>query len=206
MALEIEAKFAVAHLGDLRQRLLDNGAHLIRDRVLERNWRFDDDQAQLSAEGKVLRLRQDAGASLTYKQGQSDPLIRTEIEFEVSHAEEAKAFLDALGFRVIWVYEKYREVFELEGVEIALDQLPFGTFVEIEGSSTEAISSISQALGLAWAARLTMSYSEIFADWQQKEGLTLRDATFEAFEGIPSLQPRDLGLPDALHVQPANSD
>jgi adenylate cyclase class 2 len=206
VALEIEAKFAVSHLGEIRQRLLDQSARLISDRVLERNWRFDDEAGNLTSEGKVLRLRQDHRGSLTFKEPGGDPHIRTELEFEVGEPEKARQFLESLGYQVIFIYEKYRETYALEPCAIMLDELPFGQFVEIEGASIEAVQQTGRQLGLPWRLRLTMSYADVFKHWLDLNDSRLRDATFAAFRDQGRVLPSDLDLPDALATLPAESD
>ena len=99
---EIEAKFYVRDLKKIESRLQDLEARLIQPRVLETNTRFDLPDARLRSEGRVLRLRQDMEARLTYKgAGKSEQGIvnRTEIEFVVGDFEQAKLFLEALGYQ-----------------------------------------------------------------------------------------------------------
>ena len=168
MSQEIEAKFALSHLGDFRQHLLNSGARLLRDRILERNWRFDKPDGSLTAAGKVLRLRRDIAATLTYKQAGAEPHVRTEIEFEVGDHQAAKNLIKALGYQVSLIYEKYRETFEYQQAQLDLDQLPFGSFVEIEAEDPANLRQIAEELGLAWDQRASMSYAEIFDHWKAR--------------------------------------
>jgi adenylate cyclase class 2 len=83
---ETEVKFYIQDLDRLKTRLEELGAHLIQERVLETNLRLDLPDASLRAEGRVLRLRQDTAARLTYKgasQKEDGILSREEIEFTV---------------------------------------------------------------------------------------------------------------------------
>ena len=85
---------------------------MIQPRVLETNIRFDLPDGGLRSEGRVLRLRQDTAARLTYKgagkneQGVARP---HEIEFTVEDFEKAKNFLEALGYQKLLQYNKYRD-------------------------------------------------------------------------------------------------
>ncbi|MFP3853992.1 MAG: class IV adenylate cyclase [Anaerolineales bacterium] len=198
MSQEIEAKFVVIHLEAFRGHLLEMGGRLIRDRVLERNWRFDTEDGDLRQMGKVLRLRRDVNATITYKEGTADPDVRREIEFEVSDPDQARAFLEALGYQIVLIYEKYREVFRYKAVEVALDQLPFGSYVELEGPSRKAVKEIAIELGLEWSERVRRSYAELFNDWRTHQGTDIRDATFEALQGFEPVTPATLGLADAF--------
>lgn len=194
---ELEAKFAVRHLAHVREKLLASGARLRRSRLLERNWRFDRPERELTDEGKVLRLRQDDKTDLTFKRSTSDPLQRTEINVSVEEPEAARRLLEALGYEVMTVYEKYREVFVLDQVEVMLDELPFGTFVEIEAPDRFTLEAAAERLELLWDGRVQESYLELFLRLKDERGLEAREATFAAFDDLPALAPHDLGLTDA---------
>ena len=200
MDQEIEVKFYLQDLAAFRQRLLSAGAFLTQPRVKEINLRFDTPQKDLSQKAQVLRLRQDEAAHLTFKGPgalEGGVLSRQEIEFEVSDFAAARRFLEALGYRVFTTYEKIRENFTLAGVQVSLDEMPFGTFTELEGPNPEAIRKLAESLGLAWERRITMSYLELFARLKAQLALPFDDLTFEAFRDL-TIRPEDLG------VQPAD--
>ena len=138
---EREIKLYVLHLDQLVRRLQELQARLSQPRVLETNLRFDLPDGSLRAAGRVLRLRRDTEARLTYTgPGQNDQgiLDRQEIEFVVDDFEKARKFLEALGYQQSMAYEKYRTTYERENVAIMLDELPYGKFVEIEGDGIDA--------------------------------------------------------------------
>jgi adenylate cyclase class 2 len=202
--LEIEAKFYVQDLKRIELRLQDLKARLIQPRVLETNIRFDLPGGGLRSEGRVLRLRQDAKARLTYKEpGTSEQGIinRKEIEFVVEDFEKARLFLEALGYQKLLVYEKYRTTYEIQPSEgfmhIMLDELPYGNFVEIEGENIETIHSVADKLNLDMNASITASYSALFERVKQTLELNFTDLTFENFAGLPIAS-------KALQVQPAD--
>src|SRR5512140_3465038 len=108
---ETEVKFYIQDLKKVEARLRDLKAQLVQSRTLETNIRFDLPDARLRLEGRVLRLRQDTEARLTYKgagKKEQGILSREEIEFVVENFEKAKRFLEALGYRKSVFYEKYR--------------------------------------------------------------------------------------------------
>ena len=80
-------------------------------------------------------------------------------------------------------YEKYRSTWALGDAEIALDELPCGNFVEIEGSA-EHIERAVQLLALERAPRLPLSYAALFEKIQAHLGLPLHELTFAAFANI----------------------
>jgi adenylate cyclase class 2 len=186
---EIEAKFAVPGLDPIRQHLLQLAARLTRPRLQETNLRFDFPDGRLQRAGQVLRLRKNHDTRLTFKAPGPAPEQRVELEVEVDQAEATQKMLEALGFGVFFLYEKYRETFILEGVEVMLDELPFGAFVEIEGPDLERIRRVAERIGLPWEERLRLSYLSLFARLQQSHAWTFRDATFANFIGVPSLPP-----------------
>jgi len=72
---------------------------------------------------------------------------RTEHETEVADAAEIEKIIENLGFAPRLVYEKRRKTWHFRSVEIVLDELPFGSFMEIEGSIT-AIAEAEMFLGI----------------------------------------------------------
>lgn len=193
--VETELKLAVEDLGPIEVALLAAGARLSAPRVLERNIRYDDANHALSAAHRVLRLRQDSRARLTYKAPidpgaprNPDLNTRTEYEVTVDDFDTMHRILGALGYHPSWAYEKYRTTYTLHGCEIVLDELPYGHFVEIEGAP-DAITAVQAALGLAGAPNIASSYSELFDRLRDALHLAVTDLTFAQFEGITL--PRD---------------
>lgn len=183
--LEQEVKFHLSNPETLRKKLEQEGATRKQPRTLECNLRFDRPDRQLSASFQVLRLRQDWRSRLTYK-GPNDPQCavsaRLELEVEVSDFSATRQILEALGYEVMVIYEKYRSAYLLGEVEISLDEMPFGNFMEIEGPDADRIRHSAETLGLDWERRIKASYLTLFQLLKEKEGLTMRDLTFEAFE------------------------
>jgi adenylate cyclase, class 2 len=197
---ETEAKFYVRHLDKIRTRLDEMGAEQVQSRVLETNLRFDLPDGSLTSQGRVLRLRQDTQARLTYKgagQNTEGVLDRQEIEFTVEDGTKARQFLEALGYQKSMTYEKYRTTYELDHALIMLDELPYGKFVEIEGETVEQIRSISARLHLSWTAAVPTSYTGLFTKLRDEQHLSFPDLSFDNFRGLEvsahdlSVQPAD---------------
>ena len=70
-----------------------------------------------------------------------------EDETEINDADAMHSILAGLGFTPVLVYEKRRETWLLGSVEIVLDELPFGVFMEIEGNEDE-INDIERRLAI----------------------------------------------------------
>ena len=194
--IEKEAKFYIRELKKLETNLITLGAVCTQSRTFENNLRFDTPSRSLSAHFQVLRLRQDTRTRLTYK-GPSDPnssvSARPEYEIEISDLQTGRKILESLGFQVSTIYEKYRASYQINEVEVSLDEMPFGDFIEIEGPSVSTIQLIANKLGLTWENRSSQSYMRLFAAVKTNIGLDMRDLTFEKFKGI-SVKPHHLQL------------
>ncbi len=197
---ELEVKFYVADLLEIEARLRALGARLEQSRVHEVNLRFDTPDGDLGRGYRVLRLRQDDAARLTYKgpsQYQEGVRARQEIEFTVSDFEAARAFLEALGYVVSMMYEKYRTTYELDGVHITLDEMPYGDFIEIEGPDPKSIRSIQDRLELDWEKRVPESYTALFEQLRLALRLPFKDLSFANFDGL------DISM-SVIRIQPAD--
>ncbi len=137
MGLEIEKKYRLSkkQREEVLLRLPDIGAKR-KGEEFEVNTLYTGET--LDVGHSVLRLRRigDRGI-LTYKErfpSRSDIKHQREDETSVDDPDAMEAILDALGFRRALVYEKRRETWALGKTEIVIDELPFGLFMEIEGT------------------------------------------------------------------------
>lgn len=184
---ETEIKLYVPDLTTVEEHLRAQGAELVQPRVFERNVRYDDEQRRLTGARRVLRLREDTGVRLTFKDegtpADSGPFSRFEAEVSVSEFAAMEVILGRLGFHPYMRYEKFRTVYQLDDVEVMLDEMPYGRFVEIEGEA-EAILAAMTRLGLRDAPQMTASYSALFDRVRDRLGLAFDDLTFANFRGI----------------------
>jgi adenylate cyclase, class 2 len=193
---EIETKFFIRDLASMIIRLHALGAQLTRQRVLETNLRFDTPDNTITRARQVLRLRRDETAVLTFKgpnQATDRVSNRQEIEFMVSDFETARRFLEALGYQVLVVYEKYRTTYNLDNLVIAVDEIPFENFIEIEGPDPDGIENAARLLKLDWHDRSTASYLSLFYQFRAARGLSARNLTFHELAGF-TVGPHDIGL------------
>jgi adenylate cyclase, class 2 len=196
---EIEVKFYIQNLSLVRRRLEELGALQLHSRVFEQNLRFDLPDGSLTSAHRVLRLRHDRQNRMTYK-GPAQPdqaaSVRQEIEFSLDDFEAARRLMEALGYQISVRYEKYRAEYAFYETVIALDEMPYGNFIEIEGDDIPAIQLIAVKLGLNWERRCLESYLSIFQRLLGKLGLQIEHLTFEGFSGI-EVSPNDLDLSPA---------
>ena len=189
-SLEVEVKFMVADLPAVRTRVQSGGGVLTAPRVYERNVRFDTPDEVLLRRKELLRLRQDTRARLTFKglaaeDVASEAKIREEIELEVAEFDRMALILERLGFRPVQSYEKYRETYHWGAVEVVLDEMPFGDFVELEGDDEAALKSVAAALGLDWSRRVLTNYLALMELARRTFDLPFSDLTFANFAARP---------------------
>jgi adenylate cyclase class 2 len=150
MADEIEKKYrlSAADKEFVLESLADGGAEY-EGEDFEENILYTG--GDLSAKQAVLRLRKIGERTiLTYKQRvKNDFAVKHHTEYEtgVADFDEIAKIFECLGFRPALVYEKRRQTWKLRRVEIVLDELPFGLFLEIEGSIT-SIAEAEMLLGI----------------------------------------------------------
>jgi adenylate cyclase class 2 len=180
---ELEIKLWVRDLEAVRARAASQST-LVQPRTYEINLRFDLPDLSLSRTKQVLRLRQDQKVTLTYKGPGSTAggvQARREIELTVDHFETARHFLEALGYQVQLIYEKYRTTYQYHQVIVTMDEMPYGGFVELEGPDGGSIREACDWLGLDWEARILDSYTGLFERIIQDRHLEIRDLVFDNF-------------------------
>ena len=166
MKEEIEVKVPIRDPDRVRARLREIGA-VCEGASGEENIVFDRD-GELAARGELLRLRRDRRAWLTWKGPATTAnglKSRAEAQTVVEDFAACRTILEQLGFRPAVTYAKRREVWEVDGVEVSLDRLDFGDFVEIEGEA-DRIALVAGKLALDLGAALESNYVELQAAHQ----------------------------------------
>ena len=212
MALEVERKFLDVKLDTLRRRLAAEGA-LCLGAHFESNTVFDAQGRSLIASGCLLRLRSQEWATrishvLTLKlpaevpAGSGQYKVREEREVEVADAPAMQHILEGLGYSATARYEKVREPWHLDGVEVELDVLPFMEAVELEGEPG-AIEAVQRRLGLDKTAMSTKNYHELHQEWLQRNNLPAR-LSFVFSEAQRKAWRQQLGLGQENAVSPVS--
>jgi adenylate cyclase class 2 len=192
--LEIEVKFLVDDATRIRDRILQMGG-VSQGSVFERNIRFEDANGSFQKAASLLRLRKDRKSTLTLKIRPEDPdtrfKIHKEYEVEISDFEIMIRILEELGYHQAQVYEKYREMIIFENTHLCIDRMPYGLFLEIEGSK-ENIKTLADKLGLAWKKRILLDYITIFERLKKELSLPFTNITFDNFNRL-QINPEDYG-------------
>ena len=178
-SVEVELKFLGPDLAEVRRRLQEAGARLEGPRALETNATFDDAAGNLRQSERLLRLRD--GNELTVKIPVADDRFKSRREITAHIADgNIEEILDALGYQPTWRYEKYREGWDLDGMFVTLDEMPFvGPVVEIEGDR-ELIDATARKLGLDHLQTSTGNYRSLYEEYRATHHLPPGDMTFEA--------------------------
>lgn len=193
MPLECERKYIGVDFVAVRAFLQANnarseGAHM------ESNSLWDTAERSLRPKGMLLRLRTQQwfkGNSpecvaekhiLTLKAAANEQQgckIREESEVLVDDVHTMEAILSGLGYSTTAHYEKLREVWHLHNTELALDILPFGNFMEVEGT-VDDIEHVARLVHIDSAPQSTASYHRLHQEWRTQQGLpTALDIVFE---------------------------
>ena len=172
MPVEIEKKYRLtkkqreAITGRLRKLGASPGELEVEENTIYRGGR-------LELGGCALRLRRVNGrALLTFKErvpSKSPIKHQREEETEVADANAVAAILRSLDFRPALVYEKRRTRWQLGKAEIAMDELPFGLFMEIEGSEKDIIQ-VEKQLGAEALPAVIETYPMLTSQLGQKRG------------------------------------
>ena len=150
VAIEIEKKYRLdeKQFTKIAKRLAQIGA-IFEGETFEENYLHRG--GVLDGRDAVLRLRKtDEKTTLTYKESLKstrDVKHKIEHETEVADVDAMEEIIRTLGYRLSVVYEKRRRTWHLGNVEIVLDELPFGLYMEIEGTP-RMISQTEKRLGI----------------------------------------------------------
>ena len=178
MAIEIEKKYRLdkKRLVELTAKLGELGAvfsyETFEENYLHRGGLLDE-------RNSVLRLRKtDQRTTFTYKervQSEGDFKHQIEFETEVSDVEATEGIIEKLGYKLSVIYEKHRKTWHLGNVEVVLDELPFGYYMEIEGPIDDIIET-EKLLGAEDLEPEARGYPRLTT----KFGKLKKDGVFEA--------------------------
>ncbi|HVR43195.1 MAG TPA: class IV adenylate cyclase [Thermoanaerobaculia bacterium] len=172
MAQEIEVKFALTDRPAMVERIVAAGGEQLYPETFEDNIVLDR-RGELRTRGALLRVRKFGRYVLaTYKGPVAfDGAIkfREEVQTGLESFERAIALFDAVGFKPVFRYQKFREVWRVSEAEVVLDRTPIGEYLEIEGPA-ERIREIAGALGLSLDAAIRLSYADLYRQQRRVRG------------------------------------
>lgn len=152
MKIEYEATFTNIDKGDVRSRLKEAGAELVKEEFLQKRTVFNLPKNN-EIQGGWLRVR-DEGDKITMSLKIVDGEKiedQKEVCLVVDDYEQAELLLSTLGANKKAYQETKRELWVLDGVEVTIDTWPFlEPLVEVEGVTEEEVKSVSKKLGFEW--------------------------------------------------------
>lgn len=170
--IEIEKKYRLTkqQFEQVQEDLKEFEAEYIGEEFEENNLYSNEEFLSRLA---VIRLRKIGKKTiLTYKQTiENETGYKKQIEHEtaVENAEQIEAIIKYLGLSKKVVYEKRRKTWKFRQVEVVLDELPFGIFMEIEGSYT-AIAEAEMFLETENFEQETKTYPYLTLELGEKNG------------------------------------
>ncbi len=180
MAIEIEKKYRIDKKAvvDLTAKLGELGADFsyetFEENFLHRGGLLDGGTA-------TLRLRKtDARTTLTYKEKvptENDFKHQIEFETDVSDVDATESIIEKLGYKLSVIYEKHRKAWRINNVEVVLDELPFGYYMEIEGDVVDIIT-VEKLLGADVFTLETRGYPRLSLKYGKPNGAGIVESRF----------------------------
>jgi len=164
MAQEIEVKFPLRDRADLLARLHELGGQRLYPETFEDNIVLDR-RGELRTRGALLRVRKFGRYALATFKGpmsiEGGVKSREEVQTGVESFELAIQLFDSLGFKPVFRYQKFREVWRVREVEVVLDRTPIGDYFEIEGA-VETIRTVAAELGMNMDQAIRQTYADLY--------------------------------------------
>lgn len=170
---EYEVKFSNIKKNIIRKKLRKIGAEMIRSEYLQKRivFHFPNEYKQkrswvrIRDEGNKITMAFKAIVNYNEIEGQK------EIELEVDNFKTAEDFLSAVGCRKKAYQENKRELWNINNVEIAIDEWPFlEPFIEIEGRSEKEVKEIAKKLGFDYSKKVLGSVAVLY---REKYGVSI---------------------------------
>ncbi len=165
MRTEYEVRVLEIDVEKVRKKLEEIGASFEFD-LLQKRYVYD---FIPKVDGKWLRLRTNGlSTTLTIKNVVSSEIDGTqELEIEVSDFESTNLILKELGYEPKSYQENRRVQYDYDGeVEIDIDYWPgIPTYLEIEGTSEEAVYDVLKKLGYKKEDSTTRDVEGIYSDY-----------------------------------------
>ena len=162
--LEIEVKIKIEHLADVKERIIEQGATLTKERHSHDDTFYDWPALELRKKHFALRVRKiNKKAFLTFKgpeQKSRKFKIREEYETEIKNERHLRKILKSLGLQPVFNYQKYRTVYRKKTLKVCLDETHIGNFIELEGEKNKIVQ-FAEALGFSKNEFIKLDYVQL---------------------------------------------
>jgi len=149
MDIEYEAKFTKINKDDFRKKLKSVGAKLVKPETLYKRVVFFPPKGH-EIFGSWIRVRDEGDkVTMSYKVTTNGNIkTQKEIMLIVDNYDNACKFLLNLGCIEKAYQETKREIWDINGVEITIDEWPYlEPYTEIEGKNEESVRKVAEILG-----------------------------------------------------------
>lgn len=167
MKTEYEATFRNVNKDEIRGRLQEIGAKLVKPEFLQRRNVFDLPEGH-EISGAWVRVRDEQDRitlSLKIVQGNTNIEDQKELELKIDDFESASEILKLIGCRHKAYQENYREKWILQETEITIDEWPYlEPFVEIEGKNETEVRMVADRLGFDYTMAFFGSVDGLYAE------------------------------------------
>jgi adenylate cyclase class 2 len=156
MKIEYEAMFGDINKEDMRRKLTDVGAILVRSEFLQKRIVFSMPKGH-EIKGGWIRVRDEGNRiTMTLKVVDGDTIEnQKETLLEIDDISQAQEFLIMLGCEKKSYQENKRELWKLHNTEVTIDEWPFlEPFVEIEGDSEQSVQEAATLLSFDYSNAL----------------------------------------------------
>ncbi|MBR9704543.1 CYTH domain-containing protein [Candidatus Pacearchaeota archaeon] len=164
MEIEYEAMFKDINKDEIRKKLKDVGARLVKPEFLQKREIFKLGDQDIN---KWIRLRDEGDKiTLTYKELLGNAIdSQKELLIIVNDFQKTSKILEITGLKKIGFQENNREVWMINNVEIMIDSWPFiDPLVEIEGKSEEDVKKTSELLGFDYNKAIFGSVEILYSE------------------------------------------
>ena len=172
MQVEYEATFENIEKDEVRQKLKQLGARLVRPEYMQRRTMFNLPVGH-GVKGGWLRVRDEGDkVTMNLKVIDGEGIERQkELEIVISDYDSGVGLLESIGCEAKAYQESKRELWKLGTIDITIDEWPFlEPFVEIEGSTEQDVRQVSEQLGFDYSKAL---FDSVDAQYSQKYNISI---------------------------------
>ena len=166
MKIEYEATFTKVDKAEIREKLMKAGAELLRPEFFQKRATFNLPGGH-EIRGGWLRVRDEGDKiTLSFKVVDGNKIEnQKEIYLIIDNFENACDILQAIGCSKKSYQETKRELWKISDIEITIDEWPFlEPFIEIEGSSEQAVKKVARELGFEWSNAKFCTVGTLYAE------------------------------------------
>jgi len=168
MQIEYEATFINIDKDEVRKKLKEVGAVLVKPEILMKRYTFRLPEGY-DKKGAWARVR-DEGDKITmsFKIVERGGAVKIDEQKEtylkIDNFDNGVEFLKALGCSVKAYQESKREIWKIGETEICIDEWPFlEPFCEVEGESEQVVKDVSEKIGFDYTKAMFCAVGTIYA-------------------------------------------